>query len=189
MTETDPRDALIVGDVNDSPVQVFARFAVDAAREDHREERERAERLAEFQDRRENLAAAAMRHGEPIPTLTERFAAFAAYAELEERADERQRSAQAEERRAAHAESRLASIQAQTTDPAEVARLFAAVHTHQDVLATALAQSEIADMIEARAEMKLRKERAEQRAAAHQKMLADAERELAAQTGRRRPRG
>ena len=111
---THPNDALIVGDTSDlsaptrewldslptqnTVAEVFRRHMIGTEREDRREERARAQKLEEFQSHREDVATAMALHGETMPTLGDRFKAWAALAELEEREDDRRRARRAEER-------------------------------------------------------------------------------------------
>ena len=127
MTETNPRDALIIGDTSDlseptrqyldslplqgGPAQVLARYAM-RSQEDWRAERKEAARVADARQRAEDMQDAMALRGEAIPTLADRFRMWAAMEELEAREDDRRRARRAEEQLAAR-NQRVAQLEAE----------------------------------------------------------------------------
>jgi hypothetical protein len=125
---TDPRDALILGDTSDlsestrewldelplvgGREQVLANYMRAANIEDAAEERERERRRAAAQADREDLAAVAWVRGDAAETVTvaERFRAWAAMSEIEERNQERNEARTRSAEAAARAERQAKRI-------------------------------------------------------------------------------
>jgi hypothetical protein len=79
--------------VGGSPMQVIARAAIGMEREEYQLERQRSERIAMAQERREELAYAFQRQGIPIPSNYDVFQRAAAVDATSGREFERQRAA------------------------------------------------------------------------------------------------
>jgi hypothetical protein len=112
---TDPRAALILdpSDLSEptqrwiaslptqnTVAEVFRRHMIGSAREDAREDRKRAQRLAQLHSDREDMADAYALRGEAIPTLADKFREWAALAELEERAEANAEARRVQQQRA-----------------------------------------------------------------------------------------
>jgi hypothetical protein len=99
-----------------SPAVVLANYARAAERAERQEERARAEKLADAQARRENMAFEMSLRGQSLPTLEDKFREWAALEEIENAREDRERMSEREaatHERAIKAEARRAALESE----------------------------------------------------------------------------